>query len=175
MVKEMDDYKSRMDDKRFEKFDRLIANNENDKKFAVTVAIGIIISLSLLIGSALLTGQEAVAPQYDYGLNISYSPVASSYYIDYTNPNGTAQSLAVNIGILMSGTEYTTVYSKEVNEFPTNISYKPSNPAFSHKVSVNLVKDSGNYTYLYTNMPADDDQLYKGFYKYVDTITNVIK
>lgn len=175
MVKEMDDYKSRIDDKRFEKFDRLIANNENDKKFAVTVVIGIIVSLSLLIGSALLTGEQSINPQYDYGLNISYSPAASSYFIEYTNPNETAKSLSVNIGILMSGTDYTTVYTKDVSTFPVNISYRPSNPGFSHKVAVNIVKDTGNYTYFYTNMPSDDDQLYKGLYQYTDKVTGVIK
>lgn len=173
MVKKMDDYNNRMDDRRFEKFDRAITGNENDKKFATIITIGLIISFLWLVGSLFLESQKPPVMKYDYGLNISYSPESSSYFIDYTNPNNTATSLIVDIKIPL-GKDYQSVYSREVKEFPTNISYRPSNSDYNHIVSVNIIKQSGNYTYFYSNVPSDDDKMYNGLFKYTEPFNNVI-
>jgi len=168
MVKKMDDYENRMNDARFEKFDKLIAHNSNDKKFTLTLTVGIVICFAIMGSTMYIDSQNpATLMKYDHGLNISYSPVTSTYFIDYTNPNDTARYMMVNIGIMMTPDVYSTVFSKEVTAFPANISYTPSEPDYMHRVSVNLVKETGNYTYFYSNIPSDDNKMYEGIFKYL--------
>jgi hypothetical protein len=175
MVKKMDNYSQRSSDKRFEKFDRLIEPNSNDKKITAIITIGVIVSL-ILMGSSLITeSQKPAALKYAQGLNISYNPETSLYYIDYTNPQNDTESITIDVRVPLSPTEYISAYNTQITKFPSNTSYKPSNTDVPHTVSVNIIKSDGNYTYFFVNTPMEEDKLYEGFYKYTNPLTTVIK
>ena len=177
MVKGYDNYPERRNDDRFKKFDAIITNNDNSKKVTIILEIGIIICAVIFGISQLLQAVQPIPPQYDLGLNISYDPQSSSYYINYTNPNQTTTSMDVIIKIIYSTTPtsaYSTVYSTSINKFPSNISYIPSNKDMSHIITVTLTKSSGNYSYFFTNTPSDDDKLYVGVTQYGNIIYNTI-
>ena len=127
MVKKMDDYANRMSDRRFEKFDKMIIPNNNDKKLSIILTIGLVISL-LYLGSSLMTQSQAPAAlKYEQGLNISYSPESSTYFIDYTNPKNDTTSMTIDVQIPRNDISYISTFSTEIKKFPANISYKPSN------------------------------------------------
>jgi len=176
MVKKMDNYSQRSNDKRFEKFDRLIEPNSNDKKLTVIITIGVIVSLVMMASSLITESQKPSALKYTQGLNISYSPESSLYYIDYTNPNNDTESMNIDIKIpLLTSSESMSVYNTQVTKFPSNTSYKPSNTDIPHTVSVNIIKQDGNYTYFFVNTPLEEDRLYDGLYKYTNPITELIQ
>jgi len=174
MVKKMDNYSKRMSDRRFEKFDRMIEPNNNDKKLTVIVTIGVIISLILMASSLITESQKPAALKYTKGLNISYDAKSSMYYIDYTNPLNDTSSMIVNVQVPYAS-EMITVYNTQTSKFPANISYRPSNTDIIHTVAVNLIKPNGNYTYFLTNIPIEEDRLYEGLYKYTEPIQSLIQ
>jgi hypothetical protein len=175
MVKKMDNYSQRSSDKRFEKFDRLIEPNNNDKKITTIITIGVIVSLILMASSLITESQKPAALKYAQGLNISYSPENSLYYIDYSNPYNDTKSISIDVRVPLSSTEYISVYNTQITKFPSNTSYKPSNTDILHTVSVNIIKQDGNYTYFFTNTPMEEDKLYEGFYKYVNPLTTMVQ
>ena len=171
----MDDYTNRMSDKRFEKFDRLISIEaiNSEKKISYILTIGVIILLAGLGITTYMDMGKPLPPKYDYGLNISYDPESSTYFVDYTNPNQTASMMDVNIEVpyFNTGTSgYSTVYKTSTDIFPANISYKPYDKTLEHVVTITLVKSIGNYTYYFSNNPGDDERIYNGLTKYVDMV-----
>jgi len=176
MVKKMDDFTQRRinDDKRFEKFDRLIEPNNNDKKITTIITIGVIISLILMASSLITESQKPAALKYTQGLNISYDPKSSMYYVEYTNPKNDTNSIIVDVQVPYYS-DMISVYSTQITKFPANISYKPSNTDIVHTVAVNVMKPDGNYTYFFTNTPIEEDRLYEGLYKYTEPIQSLIQ
>jgi hypothetical protein len=173
MAKHMDNYTNRIDDRRFEKWDRMISSNDNSKKVSIILTVGCIVSLLLLGSSFLIDMGKPIPSKYDFGLNISYDPASSIYFIDYTNPNQTTTNLNVDIKVPYStsySSAYSTVYTTTTSSFPTNISYKPYNKDMEHVVTVTLIKPAGNYTCFFSNTPSDDEKLYNGVTKYTDEI-----
>jgi len=175
MVKKMDDYTNRMSDKRFEKFDRLISIEaiNSEKKISYILTIGVIILLAGLGITTYMDMGKPLPPKYDYGLNISYDPESSTYFVDYTNPNQTASMMDVNIEVpyFNTGTSgYSTVYKTSTDIFPANISYKPYDKALEHAVSVVIIKPTGNYTYFFSNNPGDDEKVYNAITKYTNKL-----
>jgi hypothetical protein len=132
-----------------------------------------------MLGSSMAMNIGKPTPQkYDYGLNISYEPQSSSYYIDFTNPNNTVSSLYVNIKIPYStetASTYTTVYETSTSSFPANISYKPYSKDMEHIITVTLNKNNSNYTYFFTSTPYNDDKIYDGVTKYTDEMNKYLK
>jgi len=175
MVKQMDNFSQRSNDKRFEKFDRLIEPNNNDKKITTIITIGVIVSLILMASSLITESQKPAALKYAQGLNISYSPETSLYYVDYANPLNDTESMMIDVRVPLSSTEYISVYNTQITKFPSNTSYKPSNTDVPHTVSVNIIKLDGNYTYFFVNTPMEEDKLYEGFYKYTNPLTMVVQ
>jgi hypothetical protein len=174
----MDDYVNRKSDKRFEKYDKMIAPDSSGNKQTIILSIGFAILLIMLGYNAFMEMDKPVPVKYDYGLNISYSPESSIYFIDYTNPNQTAIEMDVNIDVpyFNTGTSgYSSVYKTSTKEFPANISYKPYDKAIEHAISVTIIKSTGNYTYFFSNNPADEERIYNGITKYVDQVKGLIK
>lgn len=171
----MDDYAERMNDRRFEKFDKLISPEfaKNEKRTTIILTIGIIILLVGLGISSYLEMGKPTPPKYEYGLNISYNPESSVYFIDYTNPNQTASIMNVNIEVpyFNTGTSgYSSVYKTSSSIFPTNISYKPYNKDIEHAITITITKPTGNYTYFFSNNPGDEERIYNGLTKYTNRI-----
>jgi len=175
MVKKMDNYSKRMSDRRFEKFDRMIEPNNNDKKLTIIVTIGVIVSLILMASSLITESQKPSALKYTKGLNISYDPKSSLYYVDYTNPLNDTTSMSVDVQVPYTSSDMMSVYNTQITKFPANISYKPSNTDIPHTVAVNIIKPNGNYTYFFTNTPIEEDRLYEGLYKYTEPIQSLIQ
>lgn len=177
MNKKIDNFTQRRinDDRRFEKFDRLIEPNNNDKKITTIITIGVIVSLILMASSLITESQKPAILKYTQGLNISYDPQSSLYYIDYTNPNNDTKSIMIDVSVPLSSTEFVSVYNTQVTKFPSNTSYKPSNTDVPHTVSVNILKVDGNYTYFFINTPIEDDRLYEGLFKYTKPISDMIQ
>jgi hypothetical protein len=46
--------------------------------------------------------------------------------------------------------------------------------ALEHAVSVVIIKQTGNYTYFFSNNPGDDERIYNGLTKYVDVAKTMI-
>jgi hypothetical protein len=177
MVRNMDDYESRVSDDRFKKWDDLISQSDSGRKVSVILTIGSVICI-VMLGMSLFSELGKPTPQkYDYGLNISYDSPSSSYFIDYTNPNNTVSSIGVNVKIPYSTTDasaYTTIYETSTSTFPVNISYKPYNKNMEHIVMVTLVKPTGNYTCFFTNVPSDDDKMYENVIVHTDGISKYL-
>jgi hypothetical protein len=177
MVKKMDDYINRTNDKRFEKYDKMIAPDSSGKKQTIILSIGLAILLIIMGYNTFADMNKPAPPKFDYGLNISYSPESSIYFIDYTNPNQTALEMNVNIDVpyFNTGTSgYSSVYKTSTKEFPANISYIPYDKALEHVLTITLVKPMGNYTYYYSNNPGDDERIYNGLTKYVDVAKTMV-
>lgn len=178
MVRNMDDYESRSRDDRFKKWDDIISSSDNNRKVSTILVIGTIVCLVMLGSSAIMNIGKPTPQKYDYGLNISYDPQSSLYYIDYTNPNNTVSSLYTNIKIPYSTettSTYTTVYETSTSTFPANISYKPYSKDMEHIITITLTKSNSNYTYFFTNTPDTDDKMYDGITKYSDGINKYLK
>ena len=179
MVKKMDNYVERMSDKRFEKFDKMISIEaiNNEKKISYILTIGVVI---LLIGLGISTYMDMgkpLPPKYEYGLNVSYDPESSIYFIDYTNPNQTTSIMNVDIEVpyFNAGTSgYSSVYKTSSNTFPTNISYKPYNKDIEHAITITITKPTGNYTYFFSNNPGDEERIYNGLTKYTNQIDKYV-
>jgi hypothetical protein len=180
MVRNMDDYATRQDDSRFAKWDAIISatKDNNSKKVTAILTIGSIICI-IMLGSSLITSVGKPTPQkYDYGLNITYDPQSSLYFIDFTNPNNTVSSMYVNIKIPYSTettSTYTTSYETSTSVFPANISYKPYSKDMEHVITVTLNKNNSNYTYFFINTPDNDDKIYDGITKYTDGMNKYLK
>ena len=175
----MDNYPNRMSDKRFEKFDKMISIEtiKNEQKISYLLSMGIVILLIGLGVSTYMDMGKPTPPKYDYGLNISYDPESSTYFIDYTNPNKTASDMNINIEIpyfTTKATEYSSVYKTSVNTFPANISYKPYNKDIEHAITVTIAKPTGNYTYFFTNNPGDDEKIYNAITKYTNNLDKYV-
>jgi hypothetical protein len=169
------DYVNRMSDRRFEKFDKMILPNNNDKKLSIILTIGLVVSL-IYLGSTLLTQSQAPsALKYEEGLNISYSPESSTYFIDYTNPKNESTNMMIDVQIPRTEISYMSVFSTETAKFPANISYKPSNTDLPHTVMVNIIKPNGNYSYFLNNVPGEENKMYEGFYKYTNPISTMVQ
>jgi hypothetical protein len=178
MVKNMDDYNNRHDESRFAKWDKMITSSDNNKKVSAILIIGSIICLIMLSSSFIINMGKPTPQKYDYGLNISYEPQSSFYYIDFTNPNNTVSSMYVSIKIPYStetASTYTTIYETSTSTFPTNISYKPYSKNMEHIITTTLTKNNSNYTYFFTNTPDNDDKLYDGITKYTENINSYLK
>jgi hypothetical protein len=180
MVKKMDNYVERTSDRRFEKFDKLISPEfaNNERRTTIILTIGIVILLIGLGISSYLNMSKPSPPKYDFGLNISYDPESSSYFIDYTNPNSTASNMSVNIEVPyfnngVSG--YSSVYKTSSSIFPTNISYKPYNKDIEHAIIITITKPTGNYTYFFSNNPGDEERIYNGLTKYTNEIDKYMR
>jgi hypothetical protein len=169
MVRAKPDLDKRSDDSRFRKFDELISG-ERDRKASIILIVGTVI-LSIWLVASLFIGNASIikpAPQkYDYGLNITYDPESSMYIVDYTNPNHTAQRLYTDIKIPLAS-DYISVFTNETSVFPANITYTPSDKMIMHTVSVMIVKPTGNYTYLFSNTPDEEEKMWNNIYKYIN-------
>ena len=173
----MDDFINRTNDKRFEKYDKMISPDNSGSKQTIILSIGLVILLIIMGYNTFIDMNKPAPLKYDYGLNISYSSESSIYFIDYTNPNQTALEMDVNIDVPYFNTGiygYSSVYKTSTKEFPANISYKPYDKALEHAVSVVIIKPTGNYTYFFSNNPGDDERIYNGLTKYVDMVKTMI-
>jgi hypothetical protein len=179
MVKKMDNYAERMSDRRFEKFDRMISVEaiNHEKRISYILTIGVVVLLIGLMISSVMNLGKPVPPKYDYGLNMSYDPETSTYFVDYTNPNQTASNMNVNIEVpyFNTGTSgYSSVYKTSTDTFPANISYKPYDKGIEHAITVTIMKQTGNYTYFFTSNPSDEERIYNGLTKYTKQIDKYI-
>lgn len=184
MVKSKDDYERRQDDSRFKKFDQLIDPTSNDKQYIILV-IGISLMFCLLSAPFLLKLVSEPDPvaltnnEYEKGLNISYIPKDKVVSISFTNPNNDTLAMATSIKIPFDTQTaiptYMTVYESTATKFPSTINYTPSEKIseINHFVMVTLIKESGNYSYVYTVSPQTENKMWDGVGKYINGISNI--
>lgn len=181
MVKAKDDYKRRMDDSRFKNFDKVLDPSYGQKQYYILI-IGLLIVCSLFMVTTILNTlnapKESVQQLYEDGLNISYIPEVKSFSITFTNPKIDSLSLIASIKIpfdTSTADPYLNVYQYSTSEFPANITYTPSQKVanLNHIVTITLIKETGNYTYIYSTIPDTDDKMWQGTGKYVKQINEV--
>jgi len=185
MVKAGEDYKNRKDDSRFKKWDDSI-NSVNDLKKSRVLIIGLTVLLSWIIISAMfslmagkspvgdITGTSGPASEYEQGLNITYDPKSSMYIIEYNNIFNTTKemrTLIYNDGPeQLYGGLYPAYFDNITSGFPVNITFKPYEKDLSTRVVVTLIKPTGNYTYMYANIPSEADKTHQLASSYEDTL-----
>lgn len=144
---------------------------------------GIIIVCAMLISNIFLTSfttpNAETTSLYENGLNISYIPENKIFSITFTNPKTDTITLSTLIQVPFDTQTvtptYLTVYEYSSSEFPINITYSPYERVASvtHFVTVTLIKETGNYTYVYTVVPDTENKLWKETGKYIKQIKSV--
>ena len=183
MIKAKSDYDRRMDDSRFEKFDKAVDPSNNQKQYYILIA-GIILlcgffAITTSINYMNTSAQPGDITNYEKGLNISYNPDDKLFYILFSNPNNDTYNLATNIKIPFDSQSatvpYLTVYEYSTSNFPANITYAPASKAsnIAHTVTVTLVKSTGNYTYAYSIIPDTENKMWQGTGQYINKIQEV--
>lgn len=182
MVKSKTDYDKRMDDSRFENFDKVLDPSYGQKQFNILIAGIIVICCILFVTTALNyiePAKQAESSLYEDGLNISYIPHDKLFHITFTNPKsdttGISTIIKVPLDSMASPITYITVYEYSTTKFPANITYAPSSKASSatHTVLITLLKPSGNYTYTYSIVPDTENRMWQGTGKYIEKISEV--
>ena len=184
MVKSKDDYNRRIDDSRFKKFDQLIDPSYGDKQYIILI-IGIIVASPLLIGPLIIKTitlspeTEVIENQYEKGLNMTYIPKDKIFSVSFTNPSEDTLSMVTIVKIPFdmqtSTPTYMTVYESTTSKFPSTINYTPSEKVsdINHFIMVTLIKESGNYSYVYTAVPRAENRLWEGAGKYINGVTDI--
>ena len=182
MVKSKTDYDKRMDDARFENFDKVLDPSYGQKQFNILIAGIIVICCILFVTTALNYIEPTKTNEtslYEDGLTISYIPNDKLFKIEFTNPKEDTTGLSTTIKVpfdsMTSQITYINVYEYSTTKFPTNITYIPSvkSSSATHTVMVTLLKDSGNYTYTYSILPDTENRMWQGTGKYVERISEV--
>lgn len=181
MVKAKSDYNRRMDDSRFEKFDKALDPSNNQKQYYILVA-GIVLLCGFFAITTSLNYMDTTnqpggdTPNFEKGLNISYTPDNKMFSIKFDNPNNDTMNLNTNIKIPFDTESatmpYLTVYEYSTSEFPANITYLPAPKSsnIAHTVTVTLVKYTGNYTYAYSIIPDTENKMWEGTGQYIHKI-----
>jgi hypothetical protein len=182
MVKAKTNYDKRMDDSRFENFDKVLDPSYGQKQFNILI-IGIIVICCILFITTTLNYLEPtkhIEPSlYEDGLNISYIPSDKLFHITFSNPKvdtlGMSTIIKAPLDSTTSPATYITVYEYSTTEFPANITYYPSIKASSatHTVLITLLKSSGNYTYTYSIIPDTENRMWDGTGKYIEKLSEV--
>jgi len=181
MVKAKEDYKRRMDDSRFKDFDKVLDPSYGQKQYYILI-LGLLIVCSIFMVTTILNAlnppEETIKQLYEEGLNISYMPEVKSFSITYLDPKHDSLTLITSIKIpfdTSTADPYLNVYQYSTSEFPANITYAPSQKVanINHIVMVTLIKETGNYTYVYSTIPETEDKMWQGTGKYVKQIGEV--
>jgi hypothetical protein len=180
MVKLKDDYKEESEDSRFKEFDKQLDPSYGQKQYYILLLglaiIFIIFTITTIIG---MSSSLSNTPPYEAGLNISYIPNDKIFSITFTNPQNDTLLLAsliqVPFDVQTPNSNYLTVYQYSSSKFPININYTPSERILNinHFVTVTLIKDTGNYTYIYSVIPDTENKMWSGSGKYIQQIEGV--
>lgn len=183
MVKAKSDYDRRMDDSRFEKFDKAVDPSNNQKQYYILIA-GIILlcgffAITTSINYMNTSAQPGDTTSFEKGLNISYKPDEKIFSITFSNPDNDTTHLITDIKIPFDTQSttmpYLTVYEYSTSEFPVNITYTPAPKSsnIGHSVTVTLVKSTGNYTYTYSIIPDTENKMWQGTGQYIHKVQEI--
>lgn len=137
-----------MDEKYFEQIDRQITSNP---KYQWLLYLGVILFATVLFTQIVIS--TVVHPQtFDGGLTIQYTK--GSFGIDFTNENNDVTSMLVTIYTNYNTDKPTVVYENEYTNFPARVTYAPYAKDIEHTVHVTLTRNTGQYTYTYSVLPA---------------------